>query len=153
MLREQDQGLLVTMSDPQVSFNVKPESDTKCNMFNMPVQDQLAELFKQEAVKQHIAQSVEQAGYLIPLNVVWNRLQEPLAVGAANDAIGFPEELRQRVIKYFLNGQGDPTNLTPTTTASPCRQASPFTFGGRTTQYPQVTQDPQPSNPYSILNP
>jgi hypothetical protein len=87
MLREQDQGLLVAMSDPQTSFSLKPESDTKCNMFNMPVQDQLAELFKQEAIKQQVAQSVEHAGYLIPLNLVWDRLQEPMAVGSANNKL------------------------------------------------------------------
>jgi hypothetical protein len=83
VLREQDQGLLVTMSDPQTSFSLKPDSDTKCNMFNMPVQDQLAELFKQEAIKQQLTQSIEQAGYIIPLNLVWDRLQEPIAVGTA----------------------------------------------------------------------
>ena len=87
VLREQDQGLLVTMNDPQTTFNIKPESDTKCNMFNMPVQDQLAELFKQEAVKQQVAQSVEEAGYLIPLNLVWDRLQEPMPVGSANNKL------------------------------------------------------------------
>ncbi len=83
-LREQEQGLLVSMSQPQTSINLKPESDTKCNMFNMPVKDQLAELFKQESVKQHITQSVEQAGHVIPLNLIWDRLQEPLQVGSAN---------------------------------------------------------------------
>ena len=85
MLREQDQGLLVIMSDPQTSFNLKPDSDTKCNMFSMPVQNQLAELFKQEAVKQQMAQSIEQAGFIIPLNMVWDRLQEPMVVGAAGN--------------------------------------------------------------------
>ena len=83
-LREQDQGLLVTMSQPQTSMNLKPESDTKCNMFNLPVKDQLAELFKQESVRQHIAQSLEQAGYVIPLNLIWDRLQEPMPVSSGN---------------------------------------------------------------------
>ncbi|MDF2458550.1 MAG: exported protein of unknown function [Nitrospira sp.] len=83
-LREQDQGLLVSMSQPQTSMNLKPESDTKCNMFNLPVKDQLAELFKQESVKQHITQSLEQAGYVIPINLIWDRLQEPLQVSSGN---------------------------------------------------------------------
>lgn len=87
MLREQDQGLLVTMSDPQTSMSLAPESDTKCNMFNMPVKDQLAELFKQDALKQQIAQSVEQAGYVIPINLMWDRLQEPMTVGSANSKL------------------------------------------------------------------
>lgn len=87
MLREQDQGLLVTMSDPQTTMSLTSESDTKCNMFNMPVRDQLAELFKQEAIKQQIAQSVEQAGYIIPINLMWNALQEPMTVGSANSKL------------------------------------------------------------------
>ena len=89
VMREQEQGLLVTMSDPQTSFTLKPDSDTKCNMFNMPVQDQLAELFKQEALRQQVAQSVEEAGYIIPLNLVWDRLQEAMPVGSANNKLCF----------------------------------------------------------------
>jgi hypothetical protein len=88
-LREQNQGLLVTMNDPQTFISLKSESDTKCNMFNMPVKDQLAELFKQDALKQNIAQSVERAGYTIPLNLVWERLQEPIPVGTANNKLCF----------------------------------------------------------------
>ncbi|HKT35649.1 MAG TPA: DUF4403 family protein [Nitrospira sp.] len=84
VLREQEEGLLVAMSDPQTSMSLKPESDTKCNMFNMPVQDQLAELFKQDALKQQLAQSVEQAGYIIPLSLVWERLQEPMPVSTGD---------------------------------------------------------------------
>jgi uncharacterized protein DUF4403 len=86
-LREQSQGVLVTMSDPQTFISLKSESDTKCNMFNMPVKDQLTELFKQEALKQDIAQSVERGGYVIPLNLVWERLQEPMPVGSANNKL------------------------------------------------------------------
>lgn len=86
-LREQNQGLQVVMNDPQTSISLKSESDTKCNMFNMPVKDQLAELFKQEALKQDIAQSVERGGFIIPLNIVWDRLQEPMPVGSANSKL------------------------------------------------------------------
>ena len=75
------------MNDPQTSISLKSESDTKCNMFNMPVKDQLAELFKQEALKQDIAQSVERGGFIIPLNIVWDRLQEPMPVGSANSKL------------------------------------------------------------------
>jgi hypothetical protein len=88
-LHEQNQGLGVTMTDPQTFMSLKSESDTKCNMFNMPVRDQLAELFKHEALKQSIAQSVERDGYTIPLNLVWNQLQEPIPVGSANSKLCF----------------------------------------------------------------
>ena len=48
-----------------------------------------------------------------------------------------PEELRNRIILYVLNSGN--------TVAPPCRKQSPFTFGGRTTDYPQVTETPKPS--------
>jgi phospholipid/cholesterol/gamma-HCH transport system substrate-binding protein len=72
-------------------------------------------------------------------------------LGPADESKGFSEDLRNRVLAYILNGQGDPP--TPTTVAPPCKQQNPFTFGGATTQYPQVTTDPKPSNPYAILGP
>src|SRR5919198_447474 len=45
----------------------------------------------------------------------------------------FPEDLRNRILLYFLNNG--------TTTAPPCHQAAPQTFSGETTQYPHVRQD------------
>ena len=46
----------------------------------------------------------------------------------------FPEELRNRILLYVLNSGN--------TVAPPCKQQSPFTFGGETTQYPHVRRDP-----------
>ena len=48
-----------------------------------------------------------------------------------------PEELRNRIILYVLNSGN--------TVAPPCRKQSPFTVGGRTTDYPQVREDPKPA--------
>jgi len=87
MLREQDQGLLVMMSDSTISMNLKPESDSKCNMFNSAVNDQLAELFRQDVINQQIGQALERAGYSIPIHLVWDRLQEPMIVGQANSQL------------------------------------------------------------------
>src|SRR6185503_1393476 len=87
MLREQDQGLLVMMSDSTISMNLKPESDSKCNMFNSAVNDQLAELFRQDVINQQIGQALERAGYSIPIQLVWDRLQEPMIVGQANSQL------------------------------------------------------------------
>ncbi len=87
MLREQDQRLLVTMIDSRTTMSLKPESDSKCNMFNIPVKDQLAELFEQEAINQHIGESVERAGHSIPIQLIWDRLQEPMVVGKANNQL------------------------------------------------------------------
>ncbi len=72
-----------------------------------------------------------------------------LAPAPAGDAAA--EDLRARVLKFILNGQGDPA--TPTTTAAPCNKQNPFNFGGVTTDYPHVNEDPKPSNPFSILSP
>lgn len=84
ILREQADGLLVTLGETQTSINLRPESDNKCNMFNVPLKAQLAELMRLEAVKQGVVRFVEQAGYVVPLNNVWDRLQEPVAVKSAN---------------------------------------------------------------------
>jgi virulence factor Mce-like protein len=48
-----------------------------------------------------------------------------------------PEELRNRILLYVLNSGN--------TVAPPCRKQSPFTEGGRTTDYPQVREDPKPA--------
>ena len=47
------------------------------------------------------------------------------------------EEFRNRILLYALNSGN--------TVAPPCRKQTPFTFGGRTTDYPQVTEAPKPS--------
>ncbi len=83
-LREQDQGLHVILTDPRTTIDLKPESDTSCNMFNIPVKEQLAELFNREALAQHITRSVDQAPYVIPLHLVWERLQQPVSIGQAD---------------------------------------------------------------------
>jgi len=85
MLREQNQGLGVVMTDSTVSLNLKPESDSRCNMFNSSVNDQLTELFRQEVINQQIRQSVE--SYSIPIQVIWDRLQEPMTVGQAHSQL------------------------------------------------------------------
>ncbi|WP_447976563.1 DUF4403 family protein [Candidatus Nitrospira bockiana] len=78
--RQQDELLLLTLSNPQTTITLKPESDAKCNMFNIPVHQQLAELFKQEAVKQRIANAVNHRAFSIPIQQVWERLHGPMAV-------------------------------------------------------------------------
>jgi hypothetical protein len=110
-LREQDQALLVTMSRPQTSITLKPDSDSKCNMFNIPVKDQLAELFTLEAVNQHMARSVEEAGYAIPIQLVWDRLQEPLSVGGANQPLCLYGKARDFVVGS-LKGPAQQTTIT-----------------------------------------
>ncbi|ALA58628.1 DUF4403 family protein [Nitrospira moscoviensis] len=110
-LREQDEVLLVTMSRPHTSMTLKPESDSKCNMFNVPVKDQLAELFSLEAVNQQVARAVEEAGYSIPIQLVWDRLQEPLSVGRANQALCLYGKARDFAVGS-LKGPAQQTTIT-----------------------------------------
>lgn len=110
-LREQDQALLVAMTEPSTTITLKPESDTKCNMFNMPVKDQLAELFKQEAVTRHLVESIDQAGYTIPINLVWERLQEPLRVGSAANQLCLYGKVRD-VTVGSMKGPAQQTTIT-----------------------------------------
>jgi uncharacterized protein DUF4403 len=165
MLREQDQGLLVTMSDSQNTFTLKPDSDTKCNMFNMPVQDQLAELFRQEAVKQQISQSIEQAGYLIPLSLVWDRLQEPLTVGSANNKLCLYGKAKDFAIGSM---KGPAQNTTITGVArqtpvalyqTPCQKATTSALKVHMDNSAVALQEGQPYKllltvpvPYAVLN-
>lgn len=110
-LREHEEALLVTMADPQTSITVKPESDSKCNMFNIPVKDQLAELFKQDALTQQVARSVEQAGYTIPIQLVRDGLQQPLTVGGGAQAVCLYGKARDLTIGS-LKGPAQQTIIT-----------------------------------------
>src|SRR6188768_3813732 len=162
VMREQEQGLLVTMSDPQTSFTLKPDSDTKCNM---PVQDQLAELFKQEALRQQVAQSVEEAGYIIPLNLVWDRLQEAMPVGSANNKLCFYGKTKDFAIGS-MKGPAQNTTIsgvvrqTPVALyQTPCQKATPAPLRVHMDNSAVALQEGQPYKllltvpvPYAVLN-
>ncbi|HXT66814.1 MAG TPA: DUF4403 family protein [Nitrospiraceae bacterium] len=109
MLREQDQGLFVMMDNSQMSITLKPESDSKCNMFNSAVNDQLAELFRQEVINKQISQSVE--SYSIPIQLVWDRLQEPMAVGQANSQLCLYGRAQDFIVGSF-KGPAHQTTIT-----------------------------------------
>jgi len=79
-LTQQGENLVFSLVNPQITMSLKPESDSKCNMFNIPVKDQLPELINQEALKQEIANAVKRATFKIPLHQVWEHLQGPLSV-------------------------------------------------------------------------
>jgi len=110
-LREQDDGLRVTLGDHHTSFSLKPESDNKCNMFNVPLKDQLAELFNQEILAQQVARSVEQAGYTVPIQLVWEQLQQPMTVGGPTQPLCFYGSARDFTVGS-LKGPGQQTTIT-----------------------------------------
>ena len=79
-LQQEGSSLVFRLTNPKMIIGLKPESDTKCNMFNIQVKDQLQELFNQETVKKQIAAAVDREGVAVPIHHVWDRLHGPLAV-------------------------------------------------------------------------
>ncbi len=155
VLHEQDQGLLVTMNDPQTSINLKPESDSKCNMFNIPVKEQLAELFKQQELNQRIRRSVEAAGYSIPIQIVWDRLQEPLSVGSGNTQLCLYGQVRDLIVGS-LKGPAQQTTVTGVARQTPvalyqtpCQK--PSTGGPMKVHMDNTAAAAQEGQPYKIL--
>jgi hypothetical protein len=164
-LREREDGLLVVMTDPQTSISLKPESDTKCNMFNLPVQDQLAELFKQDALKQQMTQSIEQAGYLIPLNLVWDQLQQAMPVSSGNTKLCLYGKAKDFSISSMKGATQNTTisgvaRQTPVALyQTPCQKASVSPLKVRMDNAATAAQEGQPYKllltvpvPYAVLN-
>jgi hypothetical protein len=83
-LRQDSDALVLSLRNPHTTIGLKAESETKCNMFNIPVKDQLAELLNRGALAQNIKRAVDEGGFKIPLQQVWTRLQSPVAVNVAN---------------------------------------------------------------------
>jgi hypothetical protein len=64
----------------QTAVGLKPESDARCNMFNIPVKDQLPELFSISEAKSALAESVQPETFTIPFQRLWDDLGGPLSV-------------------------------------------------------------------------
>jgi len=79
-LRQEGDFLVFGLSNPQMTMGTKPESDTKCNMFNIPVKDQLPELLNKDALVRQMTQAVERGAFKISLHDIWTRLQGPMAL-------------------------------------------------------------------------
>jgi hypothetical protein len=79
-LRQDGESIAVAIVNPQIKVDLKPESDSKCNMFNVPLKDQLPEILNREGLRQQIIKSVDQAGFKILIQPVWAGLQGPIAV-------------------------------------------------------------------------
>jgi hypothetical protein len=82
-LGQEGGALVLSLKSPQMAIDLKPESESKCNMFNIPVKDQLAELLNSGMLVESITRAVDEAGFQIPLQQVWTRLQAPVAVNVA----------------------------------------------------------------------
>ena len=82
-LGQEGNVFVLSLKNPQMTIELKPESESKCNMFNSPVKDQLAELLNRGKLVQTIKRAVDEGGFQIPLQQVWTRLQAPVAVNVA----------------------------------------------------------------------
>lgn len=118
-----------------INTGLKPESDSRCNMFNVPVKDQLAELFSLSEAKAALASAVRPDTFGLQFQRLWDDLEGPVSVPVASlntrtCLYGNPRELT-------LGPQKGTTQNTiisavarqmPTVTFEPtCHDASPTT--------------------------
>ena len=82
-LAQEGGALVPSLKNPQMAIDLKPESDSKCNMFNIPVNEQLAELLNSGRLLEGITRAVDESGFQIPLQQVWTQLQAPVPVNVA----------------------------------------------------------------------
>lgn len=83
-------GALVFMQDQEsvafgfepshLAVGMKPESDGRCNMFNISVKDQLPELFALPEIKIALAEAVQPEAFSIPFQRLWDDLEGPLSL-------------------------------------------------------------------------
>jgi hypothetical protein len=116
--KEQEQGLLVTLIDPRTMIDLKPESDSSCNMFKIPVKDQLAEILNRDSLTRRFSQSVDQAAYILPLGLVWERLQQPISVGQDNMQLCLYGQAQEFIVGS-MKGSADRTTITSVTKQTP----------------------------------
>jgi hypothetical protein len=122
-LRQEGDALVLSLKSPQTAIELKPESESKCNMFNSPVKDQLAELLNRGTLVQTIKRAVDEGGFQIPLQQVWTRLQAPVAVNVATFntqacIYGKPAEMAIGTLKGTAQGTTIPIVVKETPTAT-----------------------------------
>ena len=70
--------------DPtQTAVSTKPDSDARCNMFNVPISEQLPELFGLPEIKTALAEAVHPKEFAIPLQRIWDDLGGPMSMPIA----------------------------------------------------------------------
>ena len=69
--------LVIRPDSPELLIGLKPESDAKCNMFTVPLKEQLIEVLNRNEVKEQITRAIIQAGVRIPMHSVWEQLHGP----------------------------------------------------------------------------
>ncbi|MBK5283677.1 MAG: DUF4403 family protein [Nitrospiraceae bacterium] len=122
-LGQEGHVFVLSLKTPQMAIDLKPESESKCNMFNSPVKDQLAELLNRGTLVQTIKRAVDEGGFQIPLQQVWTRLQAPVAVNVATFntqacIYGKPAEMAIGTLKGTVQRTTIPIVVKETPTAS-----------------------------------
>ena len=153
-LREAEDALVVTLADHQTNFSLKPESDSKCNMFNLPLKDQLTELFNQQALVQQVSRAVDQAGYQLPVRLVWDQLQQPVRIGGPNQALCFYGKPRDLTVGS-MKGPAQQTLITGLARQAPVALYQTPCQQPKSAQPVKLHQDGQASpaqaGPYTVL--
>ena len=67
----------------QVTVGTKPDSDMRCNMFSLPLNEQIPDLFGLPEVKITLAEAVHPQEFGIPLQRIWDDLGGPLSLPIA----------------------------------------------------------------------
>ena len=80
VLLQDRESLAFGFEPSQVVVGLKPESDGRCNMFSVPVKEQLAELFPLSETKTALAEAVQPDTFMIPFQRLWDDLEGPLSV-------------------------------------------------------------------------
>ncbi|HPV83763.1 MAG TPA: DUF4403 family protein [Nitrospira sp.] len=68
----------------QTAVSTKPDSDARCNMFNVPVSEQLPDLFGLTEIKTALTEAVHPKEFGIPLQRIWDDLGGPLSMPVAS---------------------------------------------------------------------
>ena len=155
---------VLSLKNPQMTIELKPESESKCNMFNSPVKDQLAELLNRGKLVQTIKRAVDEGGFQIPLQQVWTRLQAPVAVNVATFntqacIYGKPAEMAIGTLKGTVQRTTIPIVVKETPTATfqnscgkPSDNAMKVTSGAALLEGQPYKVLASVTVPYSIVN-
>ncbi|WNM59703.1 DUF4403 family protein [Candidatus Nitrospira allomarina] len=163
-LEQEGNALVLRLKSPQIDIDLKPESESKCNMFNIPVKDQLAELLNTPMLVESMTRAVEESGYQVPLEQVWTKLQAPVAVNVVKFntqacIYGKPTEMAIGTLKGTVQRTTIPivVNETPTATfenscAKPTAEVMKITSGAALLEGKPYKVLASVSVPYSEVN-
>ena len=154
----------LSLKNPQMAIELKPESESKCNMFNSPVKDQLAELLNRGTLVQTIKRAVDEGGFQIPLQQVWTQLQAPVAVNVATFntqacIYGKPAEMAIGTLKGTVQRttipivvKGTPTATFENSCGKPSDSAMKVTSGAALLEGQPYKVLASVTVPYSVVN-